>query len=547
MEHNNSPFEQALRQVPIPTCNIFLQNNIILPVQFKEIEPLITDSRVQEVFPTLKNTVLDAIPYTKPQSNNTTTTPAKKLRIAAFFSGGPAAGGHNVLVGLNTIITSQGHTLLGIHDGPGGLLAGKVFDTKSEDIAALANTGGFDYLGTDRTKINTFEQIDVVRKVCVQHQIDAIIVIGGDDSNTNAAFIAEHLTDIQVISVPKTMDGDVQFGNLLPVPFGYDTACRIYAEMVGNILQDTPSSRKYWHFVKLMGRTASQVVLEVALETQPHITLISEEVAVHKKTLNSLVEQISDTIIERSRNSMNYGVVLVPEGLLEFTPDVQELIDEIDDAFGKETQAIHKMHIKDRIEYFTDHLIHRELFVRLPQYIQEMLLANRDAHGNLQVSQIATERLLAEMVEAQVATKGGKCSTQTHSFGYEGRCGAPTAFDAMLGYNLGLCAASLVLNGRTGYMAAVTDFIHGGKILGLPLKGLLFQEHREGKDVYVIRKSLVKLDSAAYIYFNSQRSLWASKDTFCSPGPRQYWGPTAKQLPYTVIYNQGYNSSQFKI
>lgn len=542
MEHNNSVFEQALRQLSIPTCNIFLQNNTLLPVQFKETESLITDSRVQQAFPTLHNTVLEAIQQT-PNSN----TPTKKLRIAAFFSGGPAAGGHNVLLGLSRIITSQGHTLLGIHDGPGGLVAGKVFETRLQDIENLANTGGFDYLGTDRTKINTYEQIDAVRKVCIQNKIDAIIVIGGDDSNTNAAFMAEHLVGIQVLSVPKTMDGDVQFGNLLPVPFGYDTACKIYAEMVGNILQDTPSSRKYWHFIKLMGRTASQVVLEVALETQPHITLISEEVAEQQKTLNSIVEQIVDIVLERSRNKMNYGVVLVPEGLLEFVPDVQELIDEIDDAFGKEAEQIHKMLTKDRITYFTLHLTHKELFVRLPQYIQEMLLADRDAHGNLEVAQIATERLLAEMVEARTIARGGKCATQTHSFGYEGRCGAPTPFDAMLSYNLGLCAASLALDNKTGYMAAFTDFTHGGKILGLPLKGLLYQEHREGREIYVIRKALVKLDSPAFLKLNSQRAQCASKDNFCSPGPRQYWGPTAKQLPHTVIYNQGYNQTQFNI
>jgi pyrophosphate--fructose-6-phosphate 1-phosphotransferase len=500
-----------------------------------------SDPQVREAFAHLETTVL--------QSDGFIPAPERKLRVAALFSGGPAGGGHNALVGLKHMLGD--HTLLGVRNGPGGLLAGDMFEIL--DVSGIANTGGFDFLGTDRTKIKRPEQLAKVREVIVQHALDAIIIIGGDDSNTSAAILAEYLeannVACRVVTMPKTMDGDVQTKSLLPCPFGYDTACRVYAELVGNILQDTPSSRKYWHFIKLMGRTASQVLLEVALQTQPHVALVSEELQERNVKLSAVVDSITDTVLDRAQRGMPYGVVLVPEGLLEFTPEFQALILEIDELFGKEQEHVLRMDLDTRRSYFAQHLEHRALYASLPEYIQGMLVEDRDAYGNLQVALISTERLLAELVGKRVKERapGVKFTPQTHSFGYEGRCGAPTAFDAMLAYNLGLTAACLVLSGKTGYMAAMTDFTTGGAPLGIPLKSLLTVEEREGEREYVIRKVLVDTKSPAFKYFAEHRAEWAKNDSFNSPGPRQLWGPAANQLPKTVVLNQGYSTSRFSV
>ncbi|MEI7904440.1 MAG: diphosphate--fructose-6-phosphate 1-phosphotransferase, partial [Candidatus Firestonebacteria bacterium] len=327
-----------------------------------------------------------------------------------------------------------------------------MFEVKAEDIKRIKNTGGFDYLGSDRTKIKTDEQFAAVKKTCVDNKLDALVVVGGDDSNTNAAVLAEFLfkdikadgSGVQVIGVPKTIDGDLQIGKYLPISFGFDTATKIFAEMVGNILQDTPSSRKYWHFIKLMGRSASHVALEVALQCKPAVALISEEVAAKKMSLHSIVKEIGDTVIERAGKKMNYGVVVVPEGIIEFIPEMNALINELNHMVAKHEKEMADMDFAGKRDFVKSELdeAHGNLFMSLPHYIQEMLLFDRDAHGNLQVSQIPTEKLLIDMVKKYLKEKAPevKFSTLNHFFGYEGRCGAPSLFDAAYCYNLGLTA-----------------------------------------------------------------------------------------------------------
>jgi diphosphate-dependent phosphofructokinase len=499
MEVGRSLFEREIRKRELRACAEF-------PVRFAEHEGvLVPAGRIEHATP---------------------------KRVAVLFSGGPAAGGHNVLVGLKQVLSQ----LVGVREGFKGLLAGDFFEIQNLD--EIKNTGGFDYLGTSRVKIK--ERVEETLALCKKNHIDALVIIGGDDSATNAALLAPHL---QVISVPKTMDGDLQYGKLLPIPFGFDTATKVYAELVGNILQDTKSSLKYWHFVKLMGRTASHVTLEVALQTKPTIAIIGEE----QHRLTDIIETIANAVVERSKAGKNYGVVLVPEGLLEFIPEMNQLIGEIDSMLGRHQGTLAELGPDERKQFITINLEQRGLFNFLPSYIQEMLLADRDAHGNLTVSQVETERLLSDLVAKRVQelAPGTKFNVNHHFFGYEGRCGAPSAFDAMLGYNLGLVAGSLILDGRTGYLASLTSLNEGGKAVAIPLSKMMHEEEREGEKEQVIEKALVKLDSAAYKFFVSRQDVWMRTDRFASPGPRQLWGPATNQLPISVALNQGYSSLNF--
>ncbi len=492
--------------------------------------------------------------------------------MAVLFSGGPAAGGHNVIVGLIKVL-GKDNKLFGVQGGPKGLIDGKLFEIKEEDILQVINTGGFDFLGSDRTKIKTDEQFAAVKKTAKDFQLNGIVVVGGDDSNTNAAILAELLYDegVQVIGVPKTIDGDLQMGDMLPISFGFDTATKIYAEMVGNILQDTPSSRKYWHFIKLMGRSASHVALEVALQTKPAITLISEEVEEKKMSLSEIVANICDTVAKRAAKGINHGVVVVPEGLIEFIPEMKDLIAELNEIiaeFGEDLSRIAFFEGKKDFLYKKMTADSAKLMASLPDEFEKMLLLDRDSHGNLQVSQIPTERLLIQMAEEKLQemkrhpdefkhlnlNQGeakkfmeSKFATNSHFFGYEGRCGAPTLFDAAYTLNLGLTAGSLILDGRTGYIASISDLDKGGKVLALPLTGLLNIERRHGKNEMVIKKGLVETGSPAFQYFANRRSEWAAKDYFTSPGPRQLWGPVSKQLPMTIALNRYYDSIRFDL
>jgi pyrophosphate--fructose-6-phosphate 1-phosphotransferase len=555
-EKHRSIFEECIRKLAVPVCAAFQHGGGVAPVAFEA---------GAEALSTRDTPAVNAkFPHTSRASGNRVLVgrgrnpaPATGKHVAVLFSGGPAAGGHNVVAGLQAALGPK-NRLLGVRAGPKGLIAGNLFDIDAAAVAHILNTGGFDFLGSDRTKIKKDDQFAAVRKTCVDHDLDAIVVVGGDDSNTNAAVLAEYLFQgvrpdgrgVQVIGVPKTIDGDLQIGDLLPISFGFDTATRVYAELTGNILQDTPSSRKYWHFVKLMGRAASHVALEVALQVKPAVALISEEVAERKLPLSEIIDGIARVVVARARAGTNHGVVVVPEGLIEFIPEMNALIAAIDREMAAGAAAIQAMKEADRVAFLPRKLEAglAGLFHSLPGYIQRMLVADRDSHGNLQVSLIPTERLLKDMVATRVAEldAGVKFATHTHFFGYEGRCGAPTLFDAAYTFNLGLTAGSLVLSGKTGYMASVRDLESGGRPVAIPLTGLLDVERRHGKDELVIEKALVRCDSPAFRYFASRREVWAREDVFCSPGPRQLWGPAAMQLPMTVALDRRYASLGFR-
>jgi pyrophosphate--fructose-6-phosphate 1-phosphotransferase len=571
-EGRHSMFEDEARKKPIPVCSVFLRDDgKIGPARFRETEitlPL-KDPQLQKVFPkTLarnRDVVLEGIAG-EPSWRVT------GKRAAVLFSGGPAAGGHNVLAGLKVALGKE-NSLLGIRKGPKGLLNGELFEISEQDVQGILNTGGFDFLGTDRTKIKTPDQFEKVKETVLKNRLDGLVIVGGDDSNTNAAFIAEYFekegVQCSVIGIPKTIDGDMALGNFLPISFGYDTATKIYSELAGNLTQDAASSVKYWHFVKLMGRTASKITLEVALQTKPAIALISEEIAEKNMSLEEIVEDIAWIITERRLKGINHGVILVPEGLVEFIPEMRTLIQELNKVLAEYERDIRDLPtLTNKKEFIYPLLSPRsaQLMASLPEEIEEMLILDRDDHGNVKVSQIETEKLLIEKVRYRVSElkrhpdkffgKGERrieatpdqiekirsisLSTQSHFLGYEGRSGKPTLFDAAFAFVLGLTAGSLVLEGKTGYMASVTDFDKGGRVLALPLVGLITREMRKGKEEHVIEKSLVTTDSPAFLVFAENRERWAKEDLFSSPGPIQHWGPTSRQLPISVALDQGY-------
>lgn len=556
-EAHNSIFEAAVRQLPLPVCAAFGSSSNPQPVSFSNTSRILgtrDSDGVRAQFPrtvTASGNVVLA-------SGGASSARVQGKRVAVLFSGGPAAGGHNVVCGLKRVL-GAGNTLFGVKAGPKGLLKGSLFEITDANVDFILNTGGFDFLGSDRTKIKSDEQFAQVRETCIRHNLDAIVVVGGDDSNTNAAVLAETLftgvkangSGVQVIGVPKTIDGDLQVGDLLSISFGFDTATRIYSELVGNILQDTSSSLKYWHFVKLMGRSASHVALEVALQTKPAIALISEEVAANKESLASIIDRVAKVVVERSHKGMNYGVLLVPEGLIEFIPEMNALIAELNDVLAHHMAEFAALADDAKPAFVGSRLgaDNAHLLASLPGYIVRMLLADRDSHGNLQVSLIPTEQLLIDMVRQRVRELDPNVpfAAHNHFLGYEGRCGAPTLFDAAYTFNLGLTAGSLILDGRTGYMATITGLASGGAPQAIPLAGLLNIERRHGKDEFVIEKALVRMDSPAMRYFVARRNDWAASDLFASPGPRQFWGPTTHQLPISVALNSGAESLMFKI
>ncbi len=557
MEKHNSIFESAVRALPLPVCAAFGDAAKPQAVKFANTEKVLKTKDSESVAKSFPNSV-QASGNVVLASAGANHAAVQGKRVAVLFSGGPAAGGHNVVCGLKRAL-GAGNTLFGVKPGPKGLIKGDLFEISDADIDSVINTGGFDFLGTDRTKIKSDAQFNQVKETCIRHNLDAIVVIGGDDSNTNAAVLAEFLfkgvkadgSGVQVIGVPKTIDGDLQIGDLLPISFGFDTATKIYSEMVGNILQDTRSSLKYWHFIKLMGRSASHVTIEVALQTKPAVTIISEEVAEKKQSLASIVDQIAQAVVGRSAKGINHGVVLVPEGLIEFIPEMNVLIAELNDVLAHHAAAFASEADADKTAFVMSKLTpaNATLLASLPAYVVRMLLAERDSHGNLQVSLIPTEQLLVDMVKARVKEINSSIpfGAHCHFLGYDGRCGAPTLFDAAYTYNLGLTAGSLILDGRSGYMATVTDLDKGGVPRAIPLTGLLNIERRHGKDEFVIEKALVKMDSPAMQYFVARRADWAAEDLFCSPGPRQLWGDVAKQMPISVALNSGAGSLAFSI
>ena len=467
------------------------------------------------------------------------------VNVGVILSGGQAPGGHNVISGIFDGIKNihPDSKLYGFLGGPGGLVDHKYMELTAEIIDEYRNTGGFDIIGSGRTKLEEEAQFDKGLEIAKDLSLNALVIIGGDDSNTNACVLAEYYAKIdsgvQVIGCPKTIDGDLK-NEMIETSFGFDTATKVYSELIGNIQRDANSAKKYWHFIKLMGRSASHIGLECALKTQPNITLISEEVAEKKQTLGEVVDYMAGIVANRAADGNNFGVALIPEGLIEFIPEMKVLISELNDllAEGTESEKEFKMLKKShRNEWVAGHLSETSssVFSSLPSGIATQLTLDRDPHGNVQVSLIETEKLLGEMVKTRLDEMkeagefAGKFGTQYHFFGYEGRCAAPSNFDADYCYSLGYTASVLISEGRTGYMASVRnttapadEWIAGG----VPVTMMMNMEKRHGHMKPVIQKALVELEGAPYKYFVSKRGEWATGTEFVYPGPIQYFGPT---------------------
>ena len=463
-----------------------------------------------------------------------------KMKVGVILSGGQAPGGHNVICGIFDRVKrlNPENKLYGFLLGPSGLVDHKYVELTADIIDEYRNTGGFDIIGSGRTKLEETSQFESGLEIIRQLDIKAVVIIGGDDSNTNACVLAEYYlankTGVQVIGCPKTIDGDLK-NDQIETSFGFDTACKTYSELIGNIERDANSAKKYWHFIKLMGRSASHIALECALETQPNICLISEEIQEKNMTLDDIVADMAATIAARAEKGDNYGVALIPEGLIEFIPAVKKLIAELNDLLSSEEYMADAP--ADRIEWLNKHLSadNAPVFSSLPRVFAEQLTGERDPHGNVQVSLIETEKLLAEMVAKKLDDMKaagqfkGKFAAQHHFFGYEGRCAAPSNFDADYCYALGTSAAELIARGKTGYMAIVkntTAPAEEWKAGGVPITMMMNMERRNGKMKPVIRKALVELEGKPFKAFAAKRDEWKKNTCYTYPGPIQYWGPT---------------------
>ena len=481
----------------------------------------------------------------------------KQMNVGVILSGGQAPGGHNVICGIFDAVKKLNpeNKLYGFLMGPGGLVDHDYKELTAEIIDEYRNTGGFDMIGSGRTKLEKEDQFEKGLEIIRELNIKAIVIIGGDDSNTNACVLAEYYAaknyGVQVIGCPKTIDGDLK-NDQIETSFGFDTATKVYSELIGNIERDCNSARKYWHFVKLMGRSASHIALECALQCQPNVCIISEEVEKKDMSLNQIVEQIAGVVADRASRGDNYGVVLIPEGLIEFIPSIGRLIDELNDLLAAHGADYKDLDKDAQREYILAHLSkeNAETFATLPSGVARQLSLDRDPHGNVQVSLIETEKLLSDMVEAKLAEwkeagkYNGKFATLHHFFGYEGRCAAPSNFDADYCYALGVSAAQLIANGKTGYMAIVknttapTDEWKAG---GVPITMMMNMERRNGEMKPVIRKALVELEGAPFLKFCSKRDEWAKETCFVYPGPIQYWGPASvcDRTTRTLCLEQG--------
>ncbi|MBR3796175.1 MAG: diphosphate--fructose-6-phosphate 1-phosphotransferase [Clostridia bacterium] len=468
----------------------------------------------------------------------------KKQVVGVILSGGQAPGGHNVLCGLYDALkaTNKDNVLYGFKGGPSGLIEDSYIVFDDEYIDQFRNTGGFDIIGSGRTKLETEEQFAIVAEVCKKHGINAIVIIGGDDSNTNAAVLAEyfaaHNTGVQVIGCPKTIDGDLKNEDI-ECSFGFDTATKTYSEIIGNIQRDANSAKKYWHFVKVMGRSASHVALECALETQPNICLIGEEVAAKKMSLAQIADYIADSVAARAERGWNFGVAIIPEGIVEFVPEFSVLIAEINELLaGEKTAEFNALPTWEAKYAFIEAGLTKEsmaVFAILPQSIQQQLFLERDPHGNVQVSLIESEKLFSEMVKNNLAarkaagTYKGKFSALHHFLGYEGRCAFPSNFDADYCYSLGYNACMLIQYGYNGYLSKVSNLSKPAEEWvagGMPITKMMNIERRNGKDKPVIRKALVELDGAPFKFFAAHREVWAVETCFVYPGAIQYFGPS---------------------
>lgn len=462
------------------------------------------------------------------------------MNVGVILSGGQAPGGHNVISGIFDGIKrlNPANRLYGFLLGPGGLVDHKYMELTAEIIDEYRNTGGFDMIGSGRTKLEEVSQFESGLKILRELDIKALVIIGGDDSNTNACILAEYYAaqkaGIQVIGCPKTIDGDLK-NDQIETSFGFDTACKTYSEVIGNIERDANSAKKYWHFIKLMGRSASHIALECALETQPNICLISEEIQQKGLTLDDIVTDIAQVVAARAENGNNFGTVLIPEGLIEFIPSIERLISELNDVLS--SAAYTEAQPKDRIEWLLGNLTKENsaTLASLPRTFADQLTGERDPHGNVQVSLIETEKLLSSMVAQKLQKMkaegkyNGKFSALHHFFGYEGRCAAPSNFDADYCYSLGVSASQLIANGKTGYMAIVKNTIAPAEQWiagGVPITMMLNMEKRNGAMKPVIRKALVDLEGKPFKTFAAQREEWKKNTCFVYPGPIQYFGPS---------------------
>ncbi len=536
---NLSPLQTARYQYA-PKLPGMLRNGIaeICVKEGSATQSVADQDKIKALFP---NT------YGKPEitfEKGQNTAAAKKQVVGVILSGGQAPGGHNVITGLYDALkaANKDNVLYGFKGGPDGLLKNDYVTFDDKFIDAYRNTGGFDIIGSGRTKLETKEQFEIVAKNAKENGLTAIVIIGGDDSNTNAATLAEYMaaegTGVQVIGCPKTIDGDLKNEDI-EASFGFDTATKTYSELIGNIERDANSAKKYWHFVKVMGRSASHVALECALETQPNICLIGEEVAAKKMSLAQITNYIADSVEKRGNNGENFGVAIIPEGIVEFVPEFSKLIAEINELLaGKKTDEFNALPNWDAKYNFIKAGLTAESFAVfdiLPQFVQQQLFLERDPHGNVQVSLIESEKLFSEMVKEELAkrkaagTYKGKFGAQHHFFGYEGRCAFPSNFDADYCYSLGYNAFMLISYGYTGYLSKVSniskpadEWVAGG----MPITKMMNMERRNGEDKPVIRKALVELDGAPFKFFEAHREQWAVETAFTYPGAIQYYGPT---------------------
>ncbi len=495
--------------------------------------------QIKELF---KNT------YGKPVvtfKSSSKTSSSEQKNIGVILSGGQAPGGHNVIAGLYDALKQANpkNKLYGFLGGPSGIIDGEYIEFTDEKINAYRNTGGFDIIGSGRTKLETEEQFQKSLKVCKDLGITGVVIIGGDDSNTNAAMLAEWFVKnnagIQVIGCPKTIDGDLK-NDQIEISFGFDTATKTYAELIGNILRDANSAKKYWHFIKLMGRSATHVGLEVALQTQPNITLISEEVEEKKMSLKQIVDYMADIVAKRADMGKNFGIALIPEGLIEFIPEIKSMIASLNDTLAvlENDSAYKNADENKKFEIIKGKLSseNAEVFASLPVMIKQQLLMDRDPHGNVQVSKIETEKLLIEMVNAKLSEMkksgkyNGKFSAQCHFFGYEGRCAFPSNFDSDYCYSLGFNAFALMKFGLTGYLSSVKNLSSPAKDWvagGVPLTMMMNMEKRHGAFKPVIKKALVELDGPVFKVLEQNREDWALNDRYIFPGSIQYFGPSS--------------------
>ena len=468
----------------------------------------------------------------------------EKLTVGVILSGGQAPGGHNVISGLYDALkkADKNNTLIGFKGGPSGLTDDAYVVFNDDFINEYRNTGGFDIIGSGRTKLETVEQFQKATEVCKKHGVNAIVIIGGDDSNTNAAVLAEYFkannVPVQVIGCPKTIDGDLKNDDI-EASFGFDTATKTFSELIGNIERDANSAKKYWHFIKVMGRSASHIALECALQTQPNVCLISEEIEEKKMSLSDIASYVADSVEYRGNNGMNFGTVIIPEGLVEFVPEVKALISEINDLLAANEKEFAGLKSDDERNAFMKKYLSKasySVFALLPAAIQQQMMADRDPHGNVQVSKIESEKLVSSIVGAELekrkaaGTYKGKFNPLHHFFGYEGRCAFPSNFDADYCYSLGYNAFLLIANGYTGYLSSVKNLSAPAEQWtagGMPITKMMNVERRHGEDKPVIRKALVELDGKPFRYFEARREEWSKNTCYTYPGAIQYYGPSS--------------------